>query len=88
MAPGPSHHRGVMAELQTGDVIIGYRGRPLAPFPNLGRAVAAETPAGDAATLEGRPWPTDPEADRSRRNGAEGVRLGLDHPSPKEHSKP
>ena len=77
-----------MAELQTGDVIIGYDGRPLAPFPNLGRAVA-ETPAGDAATLEGRPRRTDPEAESGRRNGAEGaVRLGLDHPSPKDDAKP
>ena len=66
-----------MAELQTGDVIIGYDGRPPAPFPNLGRAVA-ETPAGDAAILGGRPWRTDPEADGSRPEGAEGaVRLGL-----------
>jgi len=78
----------VMAELQTGDVIIGYDGRPLAPFPNLGRAVA-ETPAGDAAILGvvrgGRTLKLTAVVPR----GAEGaVSSAFDHPSPKDDAKP
>ncbi len=76
-----------MAELQTGDVIIGYDGRPLAPVPNLGRAVA-ETPAGDGATLgvvrDGRTSKLTAVAARAPRvlSGS-----ALDHPGPQEHAK-